>query len=533
MATRHKILGLLIGLVALPILISVGLEMQSAGSQEALIEAIYDQQLDGLLYAADQHAYNVTDSWSTSIRRTLAEPLPPTANEAMRQEMRTSTLRAFLTSSQSVEALLLYSRSRRSLRYLGVDAETERPVDVLDQARLDELTKFATLGYWPIEPIRWTEDTEAHPALFFATPRTPDGIDFVGLVVDPEAFIGSVFVPKIEEVSRDQFHIGIFADGQEDPLYATSPLVFDDVKQLRDIWFLDGYTLGIRLAAGTVEALVEDRLTQRLTVIGVIALALLAVAGVLYGTVRREMELSRMKSDFVSNVSHELRTPLALIRMFAETLELGRVPTEERRQDYYRIIGQETDRLTRLVNTILDFSRMEAGEKTYQQAPIQLNEVVTEVLDVYAYHLDSKGFSVHVELTPGLAPIQGDTEALAEALINLIDNAVKYSPKAQYLGVRTGQEEHEVYVEVEDHGLGIAEADQKRIFDKFVRVSSALVHDTKGTGLGLALLRHIMHAHRGRVTLDSTEGVGSRFRLWFPVVDQPALHSPHPSSAAP
>jgi signal transduction histidine kinase len=229
------------------------------------------------------------------------------------------------------------------------------------------------------------------------------------------------------------------------------------------------------------------------------------------------MKLAQMKSDFVSNVSHELRTPLALIRMYAETLEMGRVRTESKKQDYYRIVRQETERLTRLINNILNFSRIESGRKEYHFSNVQINNCVEKILDMYHFHIQSKGFTIETELKEALPEISADEEAICESLINLLDNAMKYSKENKKIAVRTGVENGQVYIEVEDHGIGISPDQQKLIFDKFYRVSSALVHETKGSGLGLTLVRHIAQKHGGEITVKSELKKGSKFRVTLPV----------------
>jgi len=226
-----------------------------------------------------------------------------------------------------------------------------------------------------------------------------------------------------------------------------------------------------------------------------------------------------LKSDFVSNVSHELRTPLALIRMFAETLEMKRVKTEKKKIEYYRTILLETERLTRLVNNILNFSRMEADRRQYHFRLIELNAVVKNVLDIYEYQLRTMGFSTVVQLKSTLPLINGDDEALAEALHNIVDNAIKYSNEEKSLKVETGTRGAEVFVEVQDRGIGIPAQYHGKIFEKFFRVSGGLVHTAKGSGLGLALVRHIVQAHGGTIEVESSPGKGSTFRIILPVVE--------------
>jgi signal transduction histidine kinase len=233
--------------------------------------------------------------------------------------------------------------------------------------------------------------------------------------------------------------------------------------------------------------------------------------------VTKEMALAKLKSDFVSNVSHELRTPLALIRLYAETLELGRITTKEKKQEYYRIVRKESERLTGLINNILDFSRIEAGAKEYEFRETDIADLVRNTLDSYRYQIEQQGFTLKEEIDETLPAVYVDREAMARALLNLVNNALKYSPEEKFLGVKLYRENGAVKLEVEDRGIGITRREQTKIFEKFYRTGDPLVHNTKGSGLGLSLVRHITNAHGGNVTVESTPGKGSKFTLSLPL----------------
>src|SRR5438445_3771507 len=244
--------------------------------------------------------------------------------------------------------------------------------------------------------------------------------------------------------------------------------------------------------------------------------------------VSKEMAVARLKSDFVSNVSHELRTPLALIRLYAETLELGRITTPEKKQQYYRIIRKESERLTALINNILDFSRIEAGRKEYEFRETDIADLVRNTLDSYRYQIEQQGFAFEESIYSNLPTVRVDREAIACALVNLVNNALKYSTKEKYLGVKLYRTNGSVKLEVVDHGIGITRRDQSKIFEKFYRTGDPLVHNTKGSGLGLSLVRHITHAHGGEVEVESAPGKGSKFTLSLPL----ASATPQPAAAA-
>jgi signal transduction histidine kinase len=235
-----------------------------------------------------------------------------------------------------------------------------------------------------------------------------------------------------------------------------------------------------------------------------------------YRSVNKHLALARLKSDFVSNVSHELRTPLALIRLYAETLELGRITTPEKKNEYYSIIRKESERLSALINNILDFSRIEAGRKEYDFRETDIAELVRNTLDSYRYQIEQQGFALEEDIEP-VPPVRIDREAIARALVNLVNNALKYSDSEKFLGVRLYRDKGVLKLEVSDRGIGIKRHEQSRIFEKFYRTGDPLVHNTKGSGLGLSLVRHITHAHGGHVEVESTPGRGSKFTLSLPL----------------
>lgn len=232
----------------------------------------------------------------------------------------------------------------------------------------------------------------------------------------------------------------------------------------------------------------------------------------------REMKLSQMKSDFVSNVSHELRTPLSSIRVFGELLGEGRVTETEMVREFGVYIETESARLTQLINKILDFSRIESGHKVYDFVSTDWREVIAETFRAEALRLKQEGFVLRLELPPTpLPPVRMDVEAIAQAFVNLLDNAAKYSGSARAIEVCVARQGKYATLAVTDHGIGIPAAEHEKIFEKFYRVGSSLVHDVKGSGLGLSIVRHIVEAHSGRITVASKPGQGSVFTIWLPL----------------
>ncbi|TMQ74058.1 MAG: HAMP domain-containing histidine kinase [Candidatus Eisenbacteria bacterium] len=248
----------------------------------------------------------------------------------------------------------------------------------------------------------------------------------------------------------------------------------------------------------------------------------------------RQVELAQIKSSFVSNVSHELKTPIALIRLAVETLELRRLSSPEEGEKFLRSISREAMRLNQLVDNILDFARLEAGKKVFRFASVNLLEVVADAVESFRPRLEDQQFRFEVDLPADLPPVRGDATALSQCVLNLLDNAMKYSRTRREVRVTAAARRDEtgtpqaVTVSVADRGIGISPRDQKSIFEKFVRIETGLVHDVKGAGLGLSLVDQIMRAHGGRIELKSAVGEGSTFTLVLPAVRGVEAAPPEP-----
>jgi signal transduction histidine kinase len=298
-----------------------------------------------------------------------------------------------------------------------------------------------------------------------------------------------------------------------------------EVSRKLDVPF-NRLALGIRIQGTSVKELGEQWIHRSFWILAILSLMIIGGLVLSKRMVSKEMAVAKLKSDFVSNVSHELRTPLALIRLYAETLELGRITTPEKKEQYYRIIRKESERLTALINNILDFSRIEAGRKEYEFLETDIGELVRNTLDSYRYQVEQQGFEFEEQIEPNLPQVFVDREAIARALVNLVNNALKYSNHEKFLGVKLYRDESLVKLEVVDHGIGIAGRDQTKIFEKFYRAGDPLVHNTKGSGLGLSLVRHISEAHGGDIEVESTPGRGSKFTLSLPLTPPNLRHAP-------
>lgn len=267
----------------------------------------------------------------------------------------------------------------------------------------------------------------------------------------------------------------------------------------------------------TVADISAKFLRYNYAVLGALSLLMLGGIFLTYRNISREMNLARLKSDFVANVSHELRTPLALIRLYAETLELGRLTNKEKYQEYFRIIREESERLTALINNILDFSRIEAGRKEYEFKETDLSQLVRSTLDSYRFQIEQNGFEFEENIADNIPPVYVDREAIARSLLNLVNNALKYSKDNKFISVNLYRSNGSVKLEVQDHGIGIPANEHDKIFEKFYRCGDPLVHNIKGSGLGLSLVRHIVQAHGGEVQVESVPDKGSKFTIRLPL----------------
>lgn len=285
------------------------------------------------------------------------------------------------------------------------------------------------------------------------------------------------------------------------------------------------WTLNLHSGPAGTQRWARASLTSNMALALLLGLLVLGGLAVALISAQRAVRLSELKSDFVSNVSHELRTPVASIRMFADLLRLGRVRNPEKVQEYGQHIEAESERLAGLIDNILDFSRIESGRKSYRPAPTDLAGLLRETVELFDLRLRDSGFRLHLDLPSPAPPVLTiDREAIGQALQNLLENAVKYSGDSREIGVHLRTSADEVTVAVSDRGIGIPGREQKRIFERFHRVGSSLVHDVKGSGLGLSIVNHIIQAHGGRVTVESTPGHGSTFTLHLPASARAGLN---------
>ncbi|MFM2153782.1 MAG: sensor histidine kinase [Pseudomonadota bacterium] len=276
----------------------------------------------------------------------------------------------------------------------------------------------------------------------------------------------------------------------------------------------------VRAELGDADPIRSVLWRNRAISIGALVLFYVVITAGIVVTVRgiaRQTRLSRMRTDFVSTLSHELRTPLASIRMFAETLTLGRAAGEEERRFCAETILRETERLSRITERTLDWARLEAGRKAYVRTPMDLGALVRETAAAFVTLARLPDGVLTVEVDDALPPVLADADALGQVVLNLVENAAKYTGEAdRRIDVSVRARGRWVVLSVKDNGVGIARRDQRRIFDRFYRADDLLSRRTEGTGLGLSIAKIVVEQHGGRIGVDSAPGAGSTFTVRLP-----------------
>ena len=429
----------------------------------------------------------------------------------------------FIVSFLSRESMLFYDREKAKM---VIPKHSDETVAVWAAASpWSYLRKKGT----KIEKTTLSVDQHDRNNRIIINPITDEHFKLVGLagmIVDQKYF-EKVVLPKAIESSLPKFEdeekhelLVIVRDGQKHQILPhdikTNPKK-DRVSRSFAFVFTDWY-ISLQGDFASPEKWARANFAFNMTLSAVLAAVLLGGIALTIRTALREMKLSAMKNEFVSNVSHELRTPLSSIRVFGEFMRRGRVKDQEKVREYGSYIETESRRLTQLINNILDFSRIESGRKVYIFEDADLEEILAGTLATFTVRLRDKGFDVsYMGPDEPLPEIEVDPNAIDRAVANLLDNAVKYSDSDRAIQVTLDRTNGEAIISVTDHGIGIPRDEQEKIFERFHRVSTGLVHDVKGSGLGLSLVRHIAEAHGGTVTVESEVGTGSTFTIHLPL----------------
>ncbi|MGE5610570.1 MAG: sensor histidine kinase, partial [Bacillota bacterium] len=251
--------------------------------------------------------------------------------------------------------------------------------------------------------------------------------------------------------------------------------------------------------------------------IGLILVLMLLVGGY----IGRQMRLTRMKNDLIATVSHELKTPLASMRMLVDTLLEGRCRDSQQAGEYLTLIARENDRLSRLIDNFLTFSRMERNKRTFEKAPVDVADVVRAAEQSIRERFSAPGCCLEVQIQSPLPPVTGDRDALITVVLNLLDNAYKYTRDEKRVRARAFADRGSICIEVSDNGIGLARREVRSIFDRFYQVDQTLSRQTGGCGLGLSIVRFIVEAHSGTIRVDSRPEQGSRFTVTLPAASGP------------
>jgi signal transduction histidine kinase len=347
-------------------------------------------------------------------------------------------------------------------------------------------------------------------SLTILSDTTAEGL--TALIAGPEYVEAEWLLPVQRSLPAEGLSISL-QDADGNPVNAQSPLE----SGRRSVRLESDTGLPWTIVASTASpAVIESFASRRRLLLLGLALATILVFTTGYALTRslsRELEIARLKSDFVAAVSHEFRTPLATLRQLTENLADGRVSTDERRSAYYQTQRRATNRLSRLVERLLDFGRMEAGALRYHFEPADVGTLVHDVVDEFENVSATGGHEITVETDPELPHVYVDPEALGQAIWNLLDNAIKYSPGQPVIQVSAVREGSFAAVRVRDEGLGIAPQEQTRLFKKFFRGSAAVHAHIKGAGIGLAMVDYIVRAHGGHLRVESEPGKGSTFTI--------------------
>ncbi len=503
-APEQRISILLFFVVLLPAVIYSVYELTSVKEEEELLQEVYTNQLETILFSVNQYTEDVISNLSFRLDNAGV------SDDELRRTFR---------EKSPVFAIIKYGSLTGALRIIplyrqGYPVGRIKPFIDSVSGRFRQLTEYKKAGYRKLDAYSFTPES-GYTAIFFVPDAPEQGFDIYGFFIDSGLFINEVLAPKIQNLSQNEFLMPVTDTIRTRLVYqndTTSNIITEIHKNL---WLLPGYKIGIAKKGVSIRDIVKDRVDSSLLLILMLNFVLISGVIFVFYNIRRLADLVKMRSDFVSNVSHEIRTPLALIRMFAETLELGRARSEEKKKEYISIISKETQRLSGIVNRILNFSQMEAGKRAFHFALTDINETVSNLFETYKFHLQNNGFSFTASYAPDLPPVNADSEAITEAVINLLDNAVKYSRDVKEISLRTGRSDKYQFIEVRDRGIGIKKEDQKKIFEKFYRVTTGQLHSTKGSGLGLSLVDQIAKAHKGRIEVISSYGKGSVFRIYM------------------
>ena len=505
MPKKIKTLFLLVFvIILLPSLLFSLYEFSTFSQYEKMVEETYKNELRTVLYSINEYSNTVIREWTDRIENDMSKD---------------DRMENYISRNLSIE--YIFRTDGRNILYSNKELDQSK-ITYLENAlereknTLENLKENMDKGYKKLEAINNGEND--HAIVFFVCEKDTMNGRYCGVSINTSYFINEILRLKIQEKAGDSYNVYIFNKKNKEIVFSTDTSTkLENLIVQEPIWFKPDYYSGISFNNTTIGDIIKSRTKKSLVLIIGVNLGIIFGVLMLFLTMKHQLELAQLKSEFISNVSHEIRTPLALIQMYIETLQMGRVKNQEKKKEYYNIIMQETGRLSGIVNKILNFTQIEKGKRKYQFSDTDINFAIEGIMSTYSFHLENKGFEYRLELNPDLPLIFADKEAVSESIINLIENAIKYSDDKKLIIIRTGKMNDKVFIEVKDFGIGISEKEQKLIFEKFYRVTTGdLALRAKGTGLGLTIVKHVMDAHKGEIILQSKKCQGSSFKLIFP-----------------
>jgi len=447
---------------------------------------------------------------------------------------------------RALEGLENLSELDIALRWKYFDLESDYPDDVIerdtekgDAFRFDKIQEFylptdeKTIFYKEIKNLKlWTGsdvlDTgikkitglslEERPDIVYNRIESHDPTSsglFFGFMVSFD-FIQDRVLPGVVEKKQVDEALRVFIEDKNKSL--KSPGFRFPLKRLPFKKFLP--TRDLVLTANRenyIETIVKKEMWLNYGMIVVIISMLILGTWFFYKYITRETELMQLKSAFVDSASHTLKTPLTRIRMMAEKMDLGWLKDEGKKKEYLQTIITETDRMSEMITNMLDFSKVESGKKHYELQKTSITDHVHTIIALLSSHIKNRGFQLKVEIERDIPQFYFDPDALKLILVNLIQNALKYSEEKKYIGIKLYKGRHNAVIEVEDRGIGIAENEKGKIFEKFYRVSNERVKAVEGSGLGLFLVSHAVNAHKGLLKVESEPGIGTTFIVCLPL----------------
>jgi two-component system phosphate regulon sensor histidine kinase PhoR len=526
-ASIAKMVLIFIVALLIPILSYTIYQYMQSNENEDLLKSIYSRQLQTILFSINQKSDDMFKSLTVDLSATLQATDREAWHNAMLKDL---TLQPGIIATvvrTGVEKVIFYGYRDDAGRFKG---QCVMNMEQLLQERNAEITLMRKHArderYIKHLAVPLKAGLEKEVALLIFPVIIQDSSVLAGFVIDKTIYIEEVLGREFSsmndtelrgsEMGDSNFIFAVRNRNTNRTLYSTEEAPVQLFEKSEKFWILDDLDIMVKMSGTNINEIARNQTRRNLMVLALVNIGL--IVGVLYilRYVSLEMALAEMKTDFVANVSHEFRTPLALIRMYTETLAMGRVKAEKKKY-YYKTIVSESTRLTQLINNILDFSKIQMRKKHYHLGDTDLTAVLMKALSSYKFHLDKHNFELKLEVEEGLPIIQADKEAVTQAIVNLLDNAIKYSRDLKVIEIMLKRNNSSLNLSITDHGIGIAETEQNKIFEKFYRIGSSLEHNTKGSGLGLSLVHHIMHVHHGKITVKSKPGKGSTFSLIFPV----------------